>query len=53
MLEIIKKLWFKYTDWCDAMGLGPESQRCCSPKLSEPDANSNKACKENHKAAQK
>lgn len=40
MLAIVKQLWKKYTDWCDAMGLGPESQRCCAPRLSEPDANS-------------
>ena len=34
---MIVKWWRAYIAWCDRMGLTPENQRCCAPKLSEPE----------------
>ncbi len=33
---MIVKWWRAYIAWCDRMGLTPENQRCCAPKLSDP-----------------
>ena len=35
-MRYIKLLWGKYIQWCDLMGLTPESKRCCAPQLSDP-----------------
>lgn len=35
MLNMIKTVWLKYINWCDKMGLVPENQCCCMPKLTE------------------
>lgn len=36
---MIVKWWRAYIAWCDRMGLTPENQRCCAPKLSDPELN--------------
>ena len=33
---MLSKWWRAYVAWCDRMGLTPENQRCCAPKLSDP-----------------
>ncbi|WP_283164227.1 DUF5363 family protein [Shewanella corallii] len=33
----LRKAWAKYCDWCDSMGLTPESKRCCAPVLHDPE----------------
>ena len=33
----LRKAWAKYCDWCDSMGLTPESKRCCAPVLQDPE----------------
>ncbi|WP_428636416.1 hypothetical protein [Shewanella sp.] len=42
---MLVKWWQAYVAWCDRMGLTPENQRCCAPKLSEPDLVSTKQSK--------
>ncbi|GGI72906.1 DUF5363 family protein [Shewanella gelidii] len=39
-MKWLKALWQSYINWCDRMGLTPENQRCCAPKLSEPEVTS-------------
>ncbi len=34
---LVVKPWQAYIKWCDAMGLTPESKRCCAPRLQDPD----------------
>ena len=36
MLNVIKRGWKAYTDWCDKMGLTPENRRSCAPRLQDP-----------------
>ncbi|WP_372869836.1 hypothetical protein [Shewanella sp.] len=36
MLNVIKRGWKAYTDWCDSMGLTPENRRSCAPRLQDP-----------------
>ncbi len=34
-MQWLKMCWTKYINWCDSMGLVPENQRCCAPRLSD------------------
>ncbi|MGS0674713.1 hypothetical protein [Shewanella sp. 0m-4] len=36
-MRYIRRLWHKYIQWCDRMGLTLENRRCCAPLLSEPE----------------
>lgn len=29
----LARLWQRYTNWCDKVGLNPDSGRCCIPKV--------------------
>ncbi|MGI2258031.1 hypothetical protein [Shewanella sp. GXUN23E] len=41
----IKRIWTGYCDWCDRMGLTPESRRCCAPSLSDPQLERRTECR--------
>lgn len=33
----IVRLWNRYINWCDRMGLTPENRRSCAPRLKDPE----------------
>ncbi|MGS0680560.1 hypothetical protein ACVBIL_05275 [Shewanella sp. 125m-7] len=36
-MRYVKRLWQKYIQWCDQMGLTADNRRCCAPHLTEPE----------------